>query len=60
MEHSVGGTFFARVSGMSEKGFFAEMVDNKCEGMVKFETLNETYDLDPTKSLRQWLEDRRR
>ncbi len=49
MEHSVGGTFKARVSGMSEKGFFAEMVDNKCEGMVKFETLNETYDLDPTK-----------
>jgi ribonuclease R len=49
MEHSVGGTFKARVSGMSEKGFFAEMTENKCEGMVKFETLPENYELDATR-----------
>jgi ribonuclease R len=39
----IGDTFLGLVSGMIERGFFVELTDNKCEGMVPFHSLPEAY-----------------
>jgi len=49
LENKIGDTFPAIINGMNEKGFFAEIIENKCEGMVRFETMSENYILDPSK-----------
>lgn len=45
MQKHVGEEFDGYVSGIIERGIFIELADNKCEGMVGFETLNEPFDL---------------
>ncbi len=45
MEEQVGRIFEAQVNGMIEKGFFVEVIENKAEGMVPFDTLTEKYKL---------------
>ena len=49
LENKIGSTFPAIINGMNEKGFFAEIIENKCEGMVRFETMRENFILDPSK-----------
>ena len=49
LENKIGATFPAIINGMNEKGFFAEIIENKCEGMVRFETMRENFILDPSK-----------
>lgn len=46
MEKHVGEVFEGYVSGMIDRGFFVELADNKCEGMVGFETLDEAFDIE--------------
>jgi ribonuclease R len=45
MEKHVGETFTGLISGMIDRGIFVEIEGNKCEGMIGFETLNESFDV---------------
>ncbi len=45
MEKHVGETFTGLVSGMIDRGIFVEIEGNKCEGMVGFETMQESFDV---------------
>ncbi len=49
MTKHVGNTFIGVVSGMIEKGFFVELVENFCEGMVDFKNLSESYSMDESR-----------
>lgn len=49
ISHHVGQEFEAIVSGMIEKGFFAEILDTKVEGFIPFSTLDESYSIMPSK-----------
>lgn len=42
MEH-VGEVFDAVISGVTEWGFYAEIVENKCEGMVPMRDLDDDF-----------------
>lgn len=43
MQDKVGQTFPGIVSGVSEWGIFVEIVDNKCEGMVRLRSLQDDF-----------------
>ncbi|MBI1225452.1 MAG: ribonuclease R [Bacteroidetes bacterium] len=45
MQKHVGEVFDGFISGIIERGIFIELADNKCEGMVGFDTLNEPFDV---------------
>jgi ribonuclease R len=45
MEKHIGEEFEGYISGMIDRGVFVELKDNKCEGMVGFETMNEAFDV---------------
>tara|TARA_B110000483_G_scaffold90953_1_gene112313 strand:- start:102 stop:2318 length:2217 start_codon:yes stop_codon:yes gene_type:complete len=45
MEDQIGNTFNGRISGMIEKGIFVELLDSKAEGLIKFSSLTENYDV---------------
>ena len=49
MEKHVGEVFEGLISGMIDRGFFVELVANKCEGMVGFDTLSEAFDIDESR-----------
>ena len=49
MEKHVGEVFDGIISGIIDRGFFVEIVTNKCEGMVGFDTLSEAYDIDDSR-----------
>jgi len=49
MTKRIGEVFTGVISGMIDKGFFVELVDNFCEGMVTFSTLPESYQLDESR-----------
>ena len=49
MTHRLGETFVGIISGMIDRGFFVELVDNFCEGMVDFKNLPESYSLDESR-----------
>ncbi|MEO1261254.1 MAG: ribonuclease R [Bacteroidota bacterium] len=49
MEKHVGEVFEGVISGIIDRGFFVEIVTNKCEGMVGFDTLSEAYDIDDSR-----------
>jgi ribonuclease R len=46
MEKHVGETFEGYISGIIDRGFFVELKDSKCEGMVGFDTFDESFDID--------------
>lgn len=46
MEKHIGDIFEGYISGIMERGFFVELKDSRCEGMVGFETLDEPFDVD--------------
>ena len=41
LQDKIGGTFDGIVSGVTEWGFFVELADNKCEGMVHVRNLRD-------------------
>jgi ribonuclease R len=44
----VGQTFDALITGVTEWGVFAEVIENKCEGLIKLSMLgDERFELDP-------------
>jgi ribonuclease R len=43
MTSQVGHEFTAQISGMIEKGIFVEILENKAEGLIPFNTLGEQY-----------------
>lgn len=43
LENSVGHEFDALVSGVTEWGIYVEIIENKCEGMVRLNTLFDDY-----------------
>ncbi len=49
MTKRIGETFTGVVSGMIDKGFFVELLDNYCEGMVTFNNMPESYLLDESR-----------
>jgi ribonuclease R len=49
MTKRIGEVFTGVISGMIDKGFFVELVDNFCEGMVSFSNLAESYQLDESR-----------
>ncbi len=49
MTQRIGGRFVGIISGMIDKGFFVELIDNFCEGMVDFKNLPESYSLDESR-----------
>lgn len=49
MTKRIGEVFTGVISGMIDKGFFVELVDNFCEGMVSFSNLAESYQLDDSR-----------
>lgn len=49
MTKRIGEVFTGRISGMIDRGFFVELVDNFCEGMVAFDSLAESYQLDESR-----------
>jgi ribonuclease R len=46
MEKHVGEVFDGYISGMIDRGVFVELKDSKCEGMVGFETMRESFDVE--------------
>jgi ribonuclease R len=49
MTKRIGEDFTGVVSGMIDKGFFVELLDNFCEGMVEFNHMPESYLLDESR-----------
>jgi ribonuclease R len=45
MQKHVGEVFDGYVSGIIERGIFIELAENKCEGMVGFDTMDEPFDV---------------
>ena len=45
MEKHIGHEFEGFISGIIDRGFFVELEDNKCEGMVTFDRMDEPFDI---------------
>ncbi len=45
MENHIGDEFDGLISGMIDRGFFVEIIENRCEGLIGFEQLNEGFAL---------------
>jgi ribonuclease R len=45
MEKHVGEVFPGLINGIIDRGIFVELVGNRCEGFVPFETLEEPFDI---------------
>lgn len=46
MQKHVGEVFEGYISGMIDRGVFVELKDSKCEGLVGFETMRESFDVE--------------
>jgi ribonuclease R len=46
MAKHVGEVFDGYISGMIDRGIFVELKDSKCEGMVGFESMRESFDVE--------------
>lgn len=47
LEKNIGSIYEGRISGFNDRGFFVELIENRCEGMVGFETMDESFDVGP-------------
>ena len=45
LEKHVGEVFDGFINGFIDRGIFIELKDNRCEGMVSFSNINESFDL---------------
>jgi ribonuclease R len=43
IENKVGQTFAALISGVAEFGIFAEIIENKCEGLIRYEQMKDDF-----------------
>ena len=43
MENKVGQSFPAIISGVAEFGIFAEIIENKCEGLIRYEQMDDDF-----------------
>ena len=46
MREYVGHTFEGLIRGFGTRGFFVELIDNFCDGMVSFESLGEHFQIE--------------
>ena len=46
----VGETYEGRISGVIDMGLFVELIANKCEGMIRFDTFNESFSISDGKT----------
>lgn len=46
MEKHIGDIFTGLVSGIAEFGVFVELIENRCEGMIPYDLMDQPYDLD--------------
>jgi ribonuclease R len=46
MEKHIGESFEGVISGIIDRGVFVELKNNKCEGMVGFESMPESFEID--------------
>jgi ribonuclease R len=44
----IGESFVGRINGFIDSGIFVEIVDNKVEGLLSFQELDEAFDMDPS------------
>lgn len=49
MTQFVGKEFDGIISGLHERGLFVELIENLCEGMVRFDRFNEGFTIDESK-----------
>ena len=49
MEKHIGDVFTGLVSGIAEFGVFVELVENRCEGMIPFELMDQPYEVDSSR-----------
>ncbi|MEN0003161.1 MAG: ribonuclease R [Bacteroidota bacterium] len=47
MEKHVGEEFAGQINGIIERGIFVELLENRCEGFVPFETMDEPFNVGP-------------
>lgn len=43
LEENIGNTFLGIISGVTEWGMYVELVDNKCEGMIRLRDLSDDF-----------------
>jgi ribonuclease R/exosome complex exonuclease DIS3/RRP44 len=43
MEDKIGGLFKGIISGVTDRGMYVELVENKCEGMIRIKDLKNDY-----------------
>ncbi len=43
MEDKIGQSFDGVISGVTERGLFVEIIENKCEGLIRIIDLKEDY-----------------
>ena len=46
IEKHIGEEFTGHVSGIIDRGFFVELTENKCEGLVGYDTMDDAYEID--------------
>ena len=46
LQDKIGHVFDGLISGISKWGIYVELVDSKCEGMVRYSTLDDMYYID--------------
>ena len=46
MQDHIGEVFEGIISGMIDRGFFVALTESQCEGLVPFQTLNDSFELD--------------
>ncbi len=49
IDKHIGEEFTGHISGIIDRGFFVELSENKCEGMVGFDTLDDAYEIDDSR-----------
>ena len=49
IENHIGEEFTGYISGIIDRGFFVELNENKCEGLVGFDTLDDAYEIDESR-----------
>lgn len=49
MSKHLGDVFPGFISGIGDRGIFVELKGNRCEGMVSYETMNEPFEIDPSR-----------
>lgn len=49
IEKHIGEEFSGYISGIIDRGFFVELIESKCEGLVGYDTLDDAYEIDESR-----------